>query len=591
MSMEKEEESSSNDYGLDPFQLIERGNAFESSSNYWSAAGCFGRASLLLKSQGDVIFTSMTTSSSSNTNTSSCSENVKIKQVLEQGRSFMEQEKIGQLYHSQSFEYLYKARDCFVKAITLETKDDQTRQSHILQQSSNVRTSEYVGNLKMQLPQEIFQPLLQLISPNEALRRTRIFQQIYSTLPPQQQEEVKKKNVPQQDQQTQTIQLQEEDTLLDLPTVTQTQDETNVDTNQLSLEERLARLDSSLPPRKSQSQQVKDRLNQLGVYIPDSSSSQPEMDEQDEIDFIVSQAKDEVALYHNNQDDNDDEVKSILRKSGIRIDVNQYQTIEENDADHHPQETVQDLLHQAEQMKKKSTELETNKSTETNAQEEEEEKVVNQLIEAATNQINKEQENVDSTVNENDDTKETTTTISDEEEKVVKKIVQDATNENDKKKVNDDDDDLKDLPKLTMDDSSTVENTSTVDLNQSVANLLNRAKNLTVETNNDTKKQQESSKPEEKTKETSQLEKMKETIKLLTAAQKLIDDATIFLDEDILHVDLQDEIMSDNDDDDSETKEKNIISNDNHNNEMREKGKASIRAAQECLQKLLDSWP
>ena len=88
----------------DPFDLIQRGHAFHSSSSHWSATDAFSRASLALRHRTDA-------SSKQSANT--------------------EHQKISSLYRTQSLEYFYKARGSLLVALTFENDQDRMNTCHV----------------------------------------------------------------------------------------------------------------------------------------------------------------------------------------------------------------------------------------------------------------------------------------------------------------------------------------------------------------------------------------------------------------------------------------------------------------------------
>mmetsp|Transcript_22889 Transcript_22889/g.34154 ORF Transcript_22889/g.34154 Transcript_22889/m.34154 type:complete len:715 (+) Transcript_22889:65-2209(+) len=114
----------------------------------------------------------------------------------------------------------------------------------------------------------------------------------------------------------------------------------------LTLEQRLANLDSSLPNKVLQKsdderlEKIKSGLGNLGVFLPsqnkDNLLNDHSMTDEEQVEMIMNMAKDEVALekksaVENGEDDDDgngdesgnEAVEDILKKAGIRIELPQ----------------------------------------------------------------------------------------------------------------------------------------------------------------------------------------------------------------------------------------------------------------------------
>ena len=83
----------------DPFDLIERGNAFASSSSHWSAADAYFQASISLEHRAGTL------------------SNPPSNEI--------EQRRIVTLFRTQSLEYFFKARHSLLRALTLENEQDR----------------------------------------------------------------------------------------------------------------------------------------------------------------------------------------------------------------------------------------------------------------------------------------------------------------------------------------------------------------------------------------------------------------------------------------------------------------------------------
>ncbi|KAL3802644.1 hypothetical protein HJC23_011968 [Cyclotella cryptica] len=98
----------------DPFDLIQRGNAFHSSSSHWSAADAYSRASLALRHRANVLSAS-----------APAKKKTKPTKKENDGVEEEEEEKIISLYRAQSLEYFYKARQSLLTALAFENDQDR----------------------------------------------------------------------------------------------------------------------------------------------------------------------------------------------------------------------------------------------------------------------------------------------------------------------------------------------------------------------------------------------------------------------------------------------------------------------------------
>uniref|UniRef100_A0A7S4RHN6 Uncharacterized protein n=1 Tax=Ditylum brightwellii TaxID=49249 RepID=A0A7S4RHN6_9STRA len=182
--MKKEEEKE------DPFQLIERGNALEKSGNWWGAADALSRASFVLRSQSDSILSEL------------------ASDIGGDSRKKEERKKIAELYRVKQREYLYRARDCFMKALSFEHSEDQRRSNSALvlatggggaaidggSSNRNLNGKDSNANDGVVF-QEQFDPLIHMISHEEGKRRARIFNAIFGHSLEEEEEEVKEKDI------------------------------------------------------------------------------------------------------------------------------------------------------------------------------------------------------------------------------------------------------------------------------------------------------------------------------------------------------------------------------------------------------------
>ena len=190
------------------FELIEKGHAQEKNGNQWESADCFGQAMLILEKLA----------ADSHDNTQE------------------EQAKIVQLYRNKSREYRQEARECLIKALQSEKQEDTESEK---------------------------EPIALLISEEEAQRRLRTFQVLFSK--PIEEKDVSEKTS--------------------------------------ALEARLMELNSSLPSGfKTSSERMADinrGLNRLGLSLYSNSdhksdSVQVDLSHEEQVAEIIAQAKEEV---------------------------------------------------------------------------------------------------------------------------------------------------------------------------------------------------------------------------------------------------------------------------------------------------------
>jgi len=269
----------------DPFVLIEKGNAMEVSQNNWGASDFFSKAFVVLEGL------------------SLCSN---------------QPEKIVQLYKKESQIYFKKARICFRKALEFEQNQDDL---------------------------QLAVPLMYMISPGEMEKRMTIFQRLFVSSKELQADKPPPPPIPKM---MKSIATQTTDWIENTDTDTTVVKEETI-MNEQSLEERLAKLDSSLSAtsktqvtsfQKSDEQRMDDIHNglaKLGVPIIQSSSSQQqlpnELSEEEQLQEILSMAHDEALLNTTtaatiNEERGGDElpkpyiVDELLAKAGITANDN-----------------------------------------------------------------------------------------------------------------------------------------------------------------------------------------------------------------------------------------------------------------------------
>ena len=132
--------------GEDPFDLIKKGNAFETASDYWRSAEFYSRASTSLKHRADNI-----------------SSQIRSSSIVYDETAYSEKKKVVSLYRAQSLEYMYKARHSLLEALQFENDQDRKRTVDVAQSGS--------GSLD---------PLYTLISEDECEKRRLIFQTLFT---------------------------------------------------------------------------------------------------------------------------------------------------------------------------------------------------------------------------------------------------------------------------------------------------------------------------------------------------------------------------------------------------------------------------
>ena len=248
-----------NDEG-DPFDLIERGNAFDSAYDHWRSADCYSRASTCLRDRADILST-------------------QIKNGDHDQSVVSEKRKVVSLFRAQSLEYLYKARQCLLKAMQFENEQDHSRMLDVARLGS--------GSLD---------PLACMISSQDIEERNLTFRRLFSRCT----------NMMEVGVQTNA------DNDVDIDQINISSTTNQIDAHQQLLESRLAKLDSSLLPNipppvvfgshngtKNRMEEIHRGLGRLGVSLPDSSKRDilPDtLSTEDQMKLIINQAKDEVRI-------------------------------------------------------------------------------------------------------------------------------------------------------------------------------------------------------------------------------------------------------------------------------------------------------
>ncbi|KAL3822849.1 hypothetical protein ACHAXA_006213 [Cyclostephanos tholiformis] len=273
----------------DPFELIKKGNAFESASDHWRSAEFYSRASMCLRCRADDL----------------------SSQIREGGHdrsSKVEKRKVASLFRAQSLEYLYKGRHCLLEALRFENDQDRSRTLEVARSGT--------GSLD---------PLFSMISSEDSKKRNELFQRLFSGCTKALEvgiqanaEDVGETEQIVEDGPTTSIGITESSYVNFEKSSNESSTTTDqIDDRQQSLESRLAKLDSSLlpdvpPPFVSGSRggsvpnsnnrldEIQRGLGRLGVTLPDSTCKRDllpdNMSAEDQVKLLINQVKDEVHL-------------------------------------------------------------------------------------------------------------------------------------------------------------------------------------------------------------------------------------------------------------------------------------------------------
>jgi len=262
----------------DPFDLIAKGNELESSNELWKATYHFLQASTVLRYQADRMHPINT-----------------------------KQRKVQALFQDQSIEYLHRARKTLISAMEMERDKDVERCEELPSrvEVTSLLAGDFVPDDATDLnmnTNEIFEPLMDSLDETEAIQRGELFQKLF-------------------------ISLKETVFMNAASNETGERD----DSKPITLEQRLAQLESSLPPAmqkpKSDEQRMRDihaGLNGLGVSVPSHNRNilqQEDISEEDQMKEIMSMAKDQAMLEGGSETK---DVMALLKQSSIRIDLDGY---------------------------------------------------------------------------------------------------------------------------------------------------------------------------------------------------------------------------------------------------------------------------
>jgi len=300
----------------DPFNLIQKGNAFEAASDHWRSSEFYTRASISLRRRADDISAQIRSSS------------------IDDTKSNEEKKKVISLYRAQSLEYMYKARHCLMQALQFENDQDRNNTLEVAKSGA--------GSLD---------PLYSMLSNEEGRKRRLIFETLFTSGSNiNDGDGIVEEESAVQKVANNEVAIQEDDTVesaaaINNNTISSAQgatepststnpppisaDTNGIDDRQQSIEARLAQLDTSLLPNvpppfisgsRTSNGDNQNRLNEiqkglkgLGISLPDNSNKKDllsdNLSQEDQIKLIIQQAKDEArfekSVHDNNESNND----------------------------------------------------------------------------------------------------------------------------------------------------------------------------------------------------------------------------------------------------------------------------------------------
>eukprot|EP00571_Detonula_confervacea_P008548 CAMPEP_0172315762 /NCGR_PEP_ID=MMETSP1058-20130122/26193_1 /TAXON_ID=83371 /ORGANISM="Detonula confervacea, Strain CCMP 353" /LENGTH=458 /DNA_ID=CAMNT_0013029923 /DNA_START=35 /DNA_END=1408 /DNA_ORIENTATION=- len=323
----------------DPFELINKGNAFEAASDHWRSAEYYSRASVCLRTRADGI----------------SSQIRKGGEEVNDGASDDEKRKVVSLFRAQSLEYMYKARHCLLEALRFENDQDRSRTLEVAKTGT--------GSLD---------PLFSYISQEESEKRKHTFEILFSggsesllEIDTQVVEVGTQVDASNESEEIGT----KEGNFAELPRTTSISNTNSsqidstenvkesslssdeIDDRQQSIESRLAKLDTSLLPnvpppfvsgsrssggggdisQKNRLEEIQRGLGRLGVSLPDSNGKTDlipdNLSAEDQVKLIIQQAKDEVRFEKGTGEGGD--------SNGLLVDTTEFvdnDLIDENDS-------------------------------------------------------------------------------------------------------------------------------------------------------------------------------------------------------------------------------------------------------------------
>lgn len=277
MSSVDQQQQQQQQHAESAFLLIENGNAFQSCKNWWAASDSFVRATHIL--------THLAADAA--------------------GQESAEQKRISQLYDTKRYEYLGRARDCFVKALTSEAERDQERRNEMVDTLHDARVLET-------------DLLCATISTEEINKRLNTFAGLFA-----------KSNIKVK------YEVGNGEDVMGEGNTPKDVDEDG-ETTEKSIEERLKDLNRSLPAGlKSSTQRMVDidkGMRRLGLTSFTEQKREEvveELDEDEQVEQILNQAKDEVLFEKNTEQDG--KVQSTV--DGKDSDRNEESDNESSDSD------------------------------------------------------------------------------------------------------------------------------------------------------------------------------------------------------------------------------------------------------------------
>ena len=378
---------------INPFLLIEQGNALEASNNQWGSSYYYSKAyTVLLQLYNDYYLKQRHQNNNNDSKELSIHSNGTGSNA---GSNDNEQDriKVAALYHDQSVAYLHRARKSFISALMFEREEDLRRWGDlepmvdiVVNSSSNSNSNSNHEEEEWRCKLETFDPIMTKLTKEEMERRVDTFRRIFVTPIHNDDDLINHDDtqlmtlgddVSDDDHVSGSIILNnDEDVISSIETTkihsTTTNnnndekksleerlqhlvvpinddddsgggDKQNLNENQmeLSLEERLANLNSSLQHRKQQpcaTKKTEDKRlehlrfnleNKFGLTLPDHGrdqnyniiDEQQSLSDDEQIQLIMNMAKDELALLHNQSNEEHETIEDLLQRSGVRIQL------------------------------------------------------------------------------------------------------------------------------------------------------------------------------------------------------------------------------------------------------------------------------
>ncbi len=356
-----------------PFTLIEEGNQRESYKDFWGASKSFYQASRVLHDQShERLVPFMDDDDNVNHNADgdgNGDENTKQEKSQSHARQSLirtssvriprnsddlKQMKIAALYQDKSWEYYHKAREMFIAAMNQEWEEDANVSTSMKEDNNQSDTDDsntdgsgscrggknvtsYLEALEkfgtLDAAASYFELCMDTLSKEILMDRQQLFHDLFLGAG------VEMK-----------MEIEDADADVVIPPAAP---DPEPEERTLTLEERLASLNSSLPSKlKSEDERMKDLqsgLDNLGVFVPSATTgtsnnardilmnSDRYVSEEDQIAEIMAMAKDEAMLDakagigEGEDEGSSNDVRELLKKASIRIDLDE----EHYDSDHY----------------------------------------------------------------------------------------------------------------------------------------------------------------------------------------------------------------------------------------------------------------